>query len=303
MNTLPQISILIQGELGSFSHEAALAMLPGAEIIPCTTAAHLFGAMYNHTNTLAVIPIENSLAGSVLDFYDLLHLRAEQCKIKILQEYQHRIRHNLIAKPDVDLFSDEYIGTAYELPILVYSHPIALAQCRNFFASYPWIRPVESYDTAGSVKMILGQDNPRWAAIASKQAAELYGGQILKEGIEDNPENYTRFLLLEFDCAQHPGARLAERIPSIGQPNKMSLIFTLKNQSGALVEALGIFSKLEMNLTKIESRPIQGRPWEYLFYVDVLFSKSEAAEEAMARLRPICETIIDMGRYKAAVLG
>lgn len=145
--------------------------------------------------------------------------------------------------------------------------------------------------------------DPSQAAIASKQAAEIYGGQILKEGIEDNPENYTRFLLLEFDNAKHLGDRLAERIPAVGPPDKMSLILTLKNQPGALVEALSIFSKLEMNLTKIESRPIQGRPWEYLFYVDVLFSKPEAADVAMARLLPLCETIIDLGRYKAAVLS
>ncbi len=162
VNTVPPISVLIQGELGSFSHEAALAMLPGAEIIPCTTAAHLFNEMIVRPNTLAVIPIENSLAGSVLDFYDLLHLRAEQCKIKILREHQQRIRHNLIARPGTNSLDIQQ----------VLSHPIALAQCRNFFSRNPHLQPVESYDTAGSVKMILEADNPRRAAIASKQAAE-----------------------------------------------------------------------------------------------------------------------------------
>jgi prephenate dehydratase len=287
------ISILIQGELGSFSHEAAQSILPDAQIIPCATALDLFTKMYTYRNTLALIPIENSLAGSVAEFYELLYDRAEEYKIKILREHQHRIRHNLIAKPGTDLSP---IG-GY---VAVYSHPIALAQCRNFFAGNPFMQPVAYYDTAGSVKMILEQDNPRWAAIASEQAAKLYGGQISIKGIEDDPQNYTRFFLLQFEIFPAPPPPM---IPPDGPPDKMSLFFSLKNRPGALVEALGIFSKLEMNLTKIESRPIQGRPWEYMFYVDVLFPKSEAADEAMARLRPICETMIDLGRYKAAVLG
>jgi prephenate dehydratase len=295
---------LIQGELGSFSHEAARTILPEAEITPCATAAHLFGEMHNRANTLALVPIENALAGSVVEFYDLLHLRAEQCKIKILREHQHRIRHNLIAKPGSDLDSEETLLAASSRRILVYSHPIALAQCRSFFDRHPNLpmQPVEYYDTAGSVKMILGQENPWWWAIASKQAAEIYGGQILREGIEDNPENYTRFLLLGFENAENKNNLPEKRIPSVGPPNKMSLFFSLKNRPGALVEALTIFSDLQMNLTKIESRPIQGRPWEYLFYVDVLFPKPEAAEAALARLRPKCETILDLGRYKAAEL-
>ncbi len=301
MSTPAPISVLIQGELGSFSHEAAQAILPDAEIIPCVTAAHLFGEMNNRINTLAVIPIENSLAGSVLEFYDLLHLRAEQCKIKILREHQHRIRHNLIGKPGVDFFSHQGLRSKHSDRILVYSHPIALSQCRKFFAENWGMYPVVSDDTAGSVKMIMEQDNPRWAAIASKQAAEIYGGQILREGIEDDPENYTRFFLLQFDNSLNSVQR--PEIPLDGIPDKMSLIFSLKNRPGALVEALSIFSKLEMDLTKIESRPIQGHPWEYMFYVDIQFPNPEAADAAMARLRSVCTDVIDLGRYKAAVLG
>ncbi len=304
MSTSAPINILIQGELGSFSHEAAQVILPDARIIPCTTALDLFTKMYTYRNTLALIPIDNSLAGSVAEFYELLYDRAEEYKIKILREHQHRIRHNLIIKPGVNLVSGGYIENVYQLPIqlpiLVYSHPIALAQCRNFFAGHPFMKPVEYYDTAGSVKMILEQDNPRWAAIASKQAADIYGGQILLEGIEDNPQNYTRFFLLQFEIFPAPPPPM---IPPDGPPDKMSLFFSLKNRPGALVEALSIFSKLEMNLTRIESRPIKGRLWEYMFYVDVLFPKSEAADEAMARLRSVCTDVIDLGRYKAAVLG
>ena len=294
MSTPDPIGILIQGELGSFSHEVAQSMLPDARIIPCATAFNLFTEMYSYTNTLALIPIENSLAGSVAEFYELLCDRAKECKIKILREHMHRIQHNLIARP----------GVAVGQIRRVLSHPIALAQCRNFFNGKPYLQPVEHYDTAGSVKTIMqvGGD-PACAAIASKQAAELYGGQILQVGIEDDPENYTRFFLLHFDTFAGGYGQFTSRISPNETPDKMSLFFSLKNRPGALVEALSIFSKLEMNLTKIESRPIKGRPWEYMFYVDVLFPKSEAADEAMARLLPICETMIDLGRYKAAVLG
>lgn len=264
-------------------------MLPGAQIVPCATAVDVFSAMLNDAD-VAVIPIENSLAGSVLDFYDLLH-DVQHTEAKILREYMHRIRHNLIGRPGANLFEISQ----------VLSHPIALAQCRMWFRRSPGIAPIATYDTAGSVKMMMEQDNLRIAAIASKQAAEIYGGQILQAGIEDNPENYTRFLLLQY--AKNPGRPNVREIPIVGPPNKMSLIFTLKNQSGALVTALSIFSALQMNLTKIESRPIQGRPWEYTFYVDVHFAKPEAADSALEQLRSVCTDVIDLGRYKAAVLG
>lgn len=274
-------------------------MLPGAEIVPCPNALAVFTAMLSDSIDAAVIPIENSLAGSVLEFYDMFNEPVLR-NAKILREHIQRIRHNLIARPGTNLRDIKQ----------VFSHPIALAQCRNFFNWNPEMQRIEHYDTAGSVRMIMqvGGD-PSRAAIASKQAAELYGGQILQVGIEDDPENYTRFLLVQYGNPNRDGSSnnadvpFRPMIPSVGPPDKMSMIFSLKNRPGALVEALSIFSKLEMNLTKIESRPIKGRPWEYMFYVDVLFPKSEAADEAMARLLPICETMIDLGRYKAAVLG
>ena len=302
MSSSEPISVLIQGELGSFSHEAAEALLPGAKIVPCATALLLFSNMFEYINTLALIPIENSLAGSVLEFYDLLNLRAERCKIKILREHQLRIRHNLIAKPGSTVLDPTYSAAIFPKPILVYSHPVALAQCRRFFEAnvHLRLRPVEFYDTAGGVKWVMEQQDADIAAIASKKAAEIYGGQVLLEGIEDNPENYTRFLLLRFENEANKNNLPEKRIYPAGAPNKMSLILTLKNQPGALVEALRIFADLGMNLTKIESRPVKGRPWEYLFYVDVLFPAEAAADEALQRLRPQCETILDLGRYKAA---
>ncbi len=303
MSSSEPISVLIQGELGSFSHEAAEVLLPEAKIVSCHKAVDIFGMMYAIQNTVALIPIENALAGSVLEFYDLLHQCAKQYKIKILREHQLRIRHNLIAKPGSKLPDPMHIPAIYPKPILVYSHPVALAQCRRFFEVnlHLRLRPVEFYDTAGAVKWMMEQQDADIAAIASKKAAEIYGGEILQAGIEDNPENYTRFLLLEFKNESNKNERLAERVlEGLAPPNKMSLILTLKNQPGALVEVLRIFADLKMNLTKIESRPIQGRPWEYLFYVDVLFPAEAAADEALQRLRPQCETILDLGRYKAA---
>ena len=296
MSSSEPIRVAIQGELGSFSHAATLAILPCAEIVPCASAAQVFAAvqgikdLYGAVSDVAVIPIENSLAGSVIEFYDLLSRIGRSGDVRILCEYMLRIRHNLIARP----------GTHMQDVRQVLSHPIALAQCRDFFNRNPHLQPVESYDTAGSVKRIMEQGNPGLAAIASKQAAEIYGGLILRGGIEDNPENYTRFLLLWFDNGLDRGPLPSERIPPAGAPNKMSLILTLKNQPGALVEVLRIFADLKMNLTKIESRPIQGRPWEYLFYVDVLFPAEAAADEALQRLRPQCETILNLGRYRAA---
>ena len=303
MKTYENISVLIQGEPGSFSHEAAETLLPGAQIVPTATAADLFGHMYNHFNSLALIPIENSLAGSVLEFYDLLHRDGERLQIQILRELRLRIRHNLITKPGATNRNPENGTCAFPAPFHVYSHPIALMQCRLFLGNHiGLLRPVEFYDTAGAVKWILEQDNnPYIAAIASKKAAEIYGGEIVLAGIEDNPENFTRFLLLKFQNEDNKNERLAEQVlEDVAPPDKMSLILTLKNQPGALAKVLNIFADRQMNLTKIESRPIQGRPWEYLFYMDVLFPSAAAADDAMNCLGPICERILDLGRYKAA---
>src|SRR5271170_6678506 len=224
--------IAIQGELGSFSHEAALQMaaelLIEATLVPCAISADVFRAVTEGAAEAAVIPIENSLAGPVAEHYDLL---LDQ-DVAIEGESLLRIRHNLIALP----------GAQMEAIQRASSHPVALAQCRRFFDQHPAIRATPFYDTAGSVKQVIETGDSAAAAIAGRQAAEQYGGKILAAGIEDNPANFTRFFLIRRrHCVQpNPAA------------DKVSIAFTVENRPGTLVEALQIFAGLGTNLTKIE---------------------------------------------------
>jgi prephenate dehydratase len=282
------VRIAIQGELGSFSHAAALEIftslypkLPAgipdeAEIVPCAVSSDVFDALaVSETVDAAVIPIENSLAGSILEHYDLLL----QHPVRILAEQQLRIRHNLIG----------IHGARVEHLERVFSHPIALAQCRHFLREHPHIQVVPFYDTAGSVKQVVEQSNRHLAAIASQQAAIIYGGEILAEGIEDNPENYTRFQFLR---------RQADSRPPV-DANRMSLAFGLPNHPGSLVAALKILADLGIDLTKIESRPVPGKPWEYVFYVDLNYPTNAIADQATAALTQLCPLMKELGRYKS----
>src|SRR5437588_3580276 len=174
--------VAIQGELGSFSHQAATEMLPKARVVPCTVSRNVFDALDSKRVDAAVIPIENSLAGSVTEHYDLM--LGYRCYIE--REYRLRIVHNLIAAP----------GTKFGDVRRVLSHPVALAQCRDFFRQHPKLRAEPFYDTAGAVKHVLEKKIVDVAGIAGKLAAAEYGGKILKSGIEDNKENYTRFFLI-----------------------------------------------------------------------------------------------------------
>src|SRR5208337_680876 len=173
------MKIAIQGEPGSFSHEAALKLVPGAEIVPCAVSREVFAALDSGAADAAVIPIENSLAGSVLEHFDLLLAH----DVKVVSETLVRIRHNLIA------IAGASIGEIDR----VFSHPVALAQCRRFLAEHPQMTAIAFYDTAGSVKQLVEQRDKQGAAIASAAAAAYYGAEILSSDIEDNPENYTRF--------------------------------------------------------------------------------------------------------------
>lgn len=267
------MKVAIQGELGSFSHEASTTLLPGGVITPCATAAEVLSALERGEVEAAVIPVENSLAGSVIDFYDLFFTH----KFAIERELQLRIRHNLIAVP----------GTKIETLRKVFSHPVALAQCKEFLAAHPALKATSFYDTAGSVQHILRENSAEFAAIASKQAAAQYGAEILLEGIEDRAESYTRFWLI-----RARGCVLVE-----GTPTKLSLVFSLDNRPGALLEALATFAARGLNLTKIESRPMVGRPWEYMFYVDVMISGTPAADAVLRDLGKICPVIQELGRY------
>ncbi len=268
--------IAIQGEAGSFSHEAALRLVAEAEIVPCALSAEVFSALVNGSVEAAVIPIENSLAGSVVEHFDLLLAH----DVKVIEEMRLRIRHNLIVLP----------GAALGEIDRVFSHPVALAQCRRFLAEHSKMAPLPFYDTAGAVKQLVQARDRHAAAIASEAAAHYYGAAILETGIEDNPENYTRFFLV----------RRSKDAGTVPQANKMSLAFTLENRPGSLVAALSALSALGTNLTKIESRPVHGTPWEYIFYVDCQIRSIDEEMGAVAALRPHCGMVKDLGCYREA---
>jgi len=269
------MKIAIQGEPGSFSHEAAETMLPGAKVIPCARSLEVFDRIKKGSVDAAVIPIENSLAGSVAEHFDLLLSR----DVHIEREFRLRIVHNLIALP----------GTKFGDLRRVLSHPVALDQCRDLFRKNPRLEPVPFYDTAGSVKHVIAEGLRDTAAIASRRAAKVYGGKILKAGIEDDKKNFTRFFLIRRGKAR--AARDA---------NKTSLAFSVKNIPGALFKALSVFALRDISLSKIESRPMRGRPWEYVFFVDLLRGDDEDTRNAMRHLGEISDLVKVLGFYREA---
>ena len=268
--------IAIQGELGSFSHEAAKKLVPEGVIVPFSLSADAFQAVASGAVEAAVIPIETSLAGSVSEHFDLLLSH----DLRIERETLLRIRHNLIALTGVAAAEIEN----------VFSHPVALAQCRRFLAAHPAMKAFASYDTAGSVKQLVASNDRRAAAIASAAAAQCYGAQILEAGIEDNPENFTRFFLVR---------RAAEAVID-PDSNKISLAFSVENRPGSLVAALAELAALGTNLTKIESRPVHGKPWEYIFYVDCQIHSAAEKLRAVEALRPHCAMVKELGCYREA---
>jgi len=271
------MKIAIQGEPGSFSHEAAMNFAADAVIVPCSLSADVFAALADGSVAAAAIPIENSLAGSVLEHFDLLLAH----DVTVERESLLRIRHNLIA------VSGSAIGDIDR----VFSHPVALAQCRRFLARHPRMESYAYYDTAGSVKQLVELRDRHAAAIASEAAARYYGAQILESGIEDNPENFTRFFLVR----QSAEAKIDP------QANKVSIAFSVENKPGSLVAGLAELSAVGTNLTKIESRPVHGKPWEYIFYVDCQLQSPEEATRALEALRPHCSMVKELGRYREAI--
>ncbi len=249
-------------------------MVPGAEVLFCAHSAEAFESLATGRVDAAVIPIENSLAGSVTEHFDLL-LKHD---LKIDREMHLRIRHNLIAMP----------GTKLEQVRQVYSHPIALAQCRIFFERHGQMKALPFYDTAGSVKSVMEQGKPEHAAIASASAARHYGAEILAANIEDDPRNFTRFYLIH---------RAADAVTA-ADANKVSLAFALENRPGSLVEALQAIARLGANLTKIESRPVAGKPWEYIFYVDAQLQGAGEDQRIVDAIQPHCSMVKELGLYK-----
>ncbi len=268
------MKVAIQGELGSFSHEAARNMLPRAIVVPCARSAEVFDRVEKGSVQAAIVPIENSLAGSVAEHFDLLLAR----DVFIHREFPLRIRHNLIAPPGVKLADVRR----------VFSHPVALDQCRGFFRARPKIQAVPFYDTAGSVRHVVTEGLRDAAAIAPAQSAPQYGGRVLLPGIEDDQQNYTRFLLINRSRKVRKGA------------NKTSIGFALKNLPGVLFKALSVFALRDIDLSKIESRPMRGHPWEYVFFADILRGDDEAARNALRHLAEIAEFVKVLGIYPAA---
>ena len=290
------MKVAIQGELGSFSHEAAERMLPGCAVVSCARSAEVFARVEKGSVAAAVIPIENSLAGTVAEHADLLVAR----DVFIQAEFLLCIVHNVIAAPSVKL------GAVRR----VFSHPVALDQCRDFFRHHPKIEPVPFYDTAGSVKYVVAENLPDAAGIAGRHAAREYSGKILQAGIEDDKRNFTRFFLIRKSVAK-PGAAAtrqkgragsASRYQRLIPPgaNKTSIAYKLKNQPGALFKSLSVFALRDISLSKIESRPLRGRPWEYVFYVDFLRGDDEPARNALRHLGEVAEFVKVLGIYPAA---
>jgi prephenate dehydratase len=295
------MKVAIQGELGSFSHEAAERMLPRCSVVPCARSAEVFDRVERGSVEGAVIPIENTLAGTVAEHADLLVSR----NVFIQAEFLLRIIHNVIAPPGVQMRSLRR----------VLSHPVALDQCRDFFHQHPHIEPVPFYDTAGSVKHVIENQLKDAAGIAGRQAAREYSGKILKAGIEDEKSNFTRFFLVrQLGRARRAVTRVSQHRRDVGHTgggtdyhrlipagaNKTSIAFKVKNLPGALFKSLSVFALRDISLSKIESRPMRGRPWEYVFYVDFLRGDDEPAQNALRHLGEVADFVKVLGVYPAA---
>jgi prephenate dehydratase len=268
--------IAFQGERGAFSEQAVRQLLgDSAQVVPCARFDDVFQALTKGKVRGAVIPIENTLHGSVHENYD--HLL--KYDLPIVAETNVRIVHNLIARP----------GVTFSRVRRVYSHPVALAQCLDFFTKNPGFEKVPFYDTAGSVKMIIEKGLDDAAAIASSVAAENYGARILRRSIEDDRRNFTRFFLLR---------RPADAVSPPLAKAKTSVVFTTRNSPGALFRSLSAFALRDVNLTKIESRPLRGKPWEYLFYLDFLGHIDDAnVQNALGHLRELADLLRVLGCY------
>jgi prephenate dehydratase len=275
------LPIAFQGARGAFSEEAARKLV-GQEtsVLPCDRFEDVFKSLKAGKSSGAAIPIENTLAGSVHENYDHLVNYA----FPIVAETNVRIVHNLIAQK----------GVPFSKIKRVYSHPVALNQCLDFFRDNPQLERIPFYDTAGSVKMLVEDKLTDAAAIASSVAAEIYGARILRRSIESDRQNFTRFFLL-----RRPDFARRHATPASQHAQwKTTLVFSTRNVPGSLFRALSAFALRDLNLTKIESRPLRGRPFEYLFYVDFLGrADSPVARNALRHLAELCDFLRVLGCY------
>lgn len=270
--------IAIQGVPGSYHDIAAHRYFKDEEIelICCNTFEEVFEQMKNDSNVIGLIAIENTIAGSLIHNYELLR----DSGAVIVGEHKLRISHSIMCLPEDN----------WEDLVEVNSHPVALAQCREFLQSHPSLKVVEAEDTAGSAQLISREKLRGHAAICSKYAAELYGMKVLQEGIETNKHNFTRFLVVS-DPWKVDDLRNYTRI------NKANIVFSLPHCEGSLSKVLSIFSFYNINLTKIQSLPIIGREWEYLFYVDVIFNDYLRYKQSIDAVSPLTKALKILGEY------
>jgi len=263
--------IAYQGEPGAFSEAAALAFNPAAEPWPCETFDVVFATVEAGRASHGILPIENSIGGTIHRNYDLLL----EHELPIVAEVEHPIVHHLLALP----------GTRLADVRRVYSHPQALAQCERFLRRMTGVEIAATYDTAGSAKLIREQGLRDTAAIASARAAEIFGLETLETGVQDYAHNVTRFLLVG-------------RGAPLGEPEKTTIVFTVSNEPGALHKALGVFAQRGIDLTKLESRPIRGRPWEYFFYADLAVPRQALpCARALVHLAEFAPSVRTLGSY------
>lgn len=273
-------TVAIQGVTGSFHDIAARNFFKEQEIklVPCDSFKELFAVIKKDNSIIGAVAIENTIAGSLLPNHTLLR----ESGFKIVGEYKLRIEHQLVAMPGQTIKDIEK----------VYSHPIALMQCEDFLVEHPHLEPVESEDTAASAKLIAEKKIMGRAAICSRLAAEIYGLEVLAEGIETNKRNYTRFLIIA-------DSWLADEMLKNIKADKSSLVFSLPHEEGSLAKVLSILSYYHVNLTKIQSLPIIGREWEYMFYINLTFDNYMRYRQALDAIRPFTKDLQLLGEYKA----
>jgi prephenate dehydratase len=278
-------AVAYQGLAGAFSEAAAAALFPGASLLPRRTFAEVFAALEAREVNAAVVPVENTHAGSVADVYDLLRQHGDA---KVVAEVIVRVRHCLLGVP----------GSRLEGIRVARSHPQALAQVEDFLRKHG-IQPEVAFDTAGAAAEVAEGKDPAVAAVASRRAAERYGLEVLADSIETSSDNFTRF----FAVAAKADNEIADRIPAPLRkgPTKTSLVYKTANLPGALVRSLQPFATAWLQLSKIESRPSRSAPWDYVFYLDFEGDPTAwPAKEALALMRTCCEWIQQLGTYQAA---
>lgn len=271
--------VAIQGIIGSFHDIATHQYFESeqTEMICCSTFEELFENLKADPTVIGLMAIENTIAGSLLHNYELLR----DSNVTITGEHKLHISHCLCCLPEENL---EDISE-------IHSHPVALMQCRSFLANYPDKKAVEEDDTAGSAKIISEQNKRGWAAICHKDAAKLYGLKVLQNNIEDNKHNFTRFLIVS-----NPAK--ADLLRPLLKANKSSIVFSLPHEEGSLSSVLAILSFYKINLSKIQSLPIIGREWEYMFYVDLLFSDFTRYRQAIDAITPLTIDLKILGEYE-----